>query len=229
MLCLPAFFTCLAKAAGMPPPQVLSHCLSRANRQAQSTQGTPLDCLDPMARGACIPGPYGTVAIIRKAVFCRLPHPSGTHSNWNTLLVCWWKRPTHWSWSFSLRDRLQVCHIRRGYEGTLRDHSQGDTTFVFSLGLAIAHWYLPARSIYTHTWSPDFCNCHPRDTSRSPGLKASRVYNCSPVRLYIAVYFKSRCLRFWLLVSLKPCLTEIPLFGTLLGLITPLITGTYQE
>lgn len=36
----------------------------------------------------------------------------------------------------------------------------------------------PQKGAYTLIRSFDFCNCHPGDTSRSPGPEASRDYNC---------------------------------------------------
>lgn len=51
-----------------------------------------------------------------------------------------------------MRDRLQVCHICKGYEGTLREKMQGNTTFVSPLAL-LAHWYFPARGIHIFVYS----------------------------------------------------------------------------
>ena len=59
------------------------------------------------------------------------------------------------------------------------------------------------KKVHTHVWSPNFCNSCEGDTSRSPGLEASRVYNCSPTGLYIFTYLKYCCLRVWLPISLK--------------------------
>ena len=59
------------------------------------------------------------------------------------------------------------------------------------------------KGAYILIRSPNFSNCHPRDTSRSPGLEANRVYNCGPIGLYIFAYFESCCMRIWLPISLK--------------------------
>lgn len=53
----------------------------------------------------------------------------------------------------------------------------------------------PQMRVYIPIWIPDFCNCHPGDTFITPGLEASKVYNCSPMELYIFIYFKSCGLR----------------------------------
>lgn len=60
----------------------------------------------------------------------------------------------------------------------------------------------PERSLCTHM-DPQFCNCCPEDTSRTPGLEASRDYDCRAKGLHMFIYFKSYCLRVWLSVILK--------------------------
>lgn len=70
----------------------------------------------------------------------------------------------------------------------------GAAIFTISLSLAIAHQFLPGRSLYTHL---NFYSSYPGDTYRSPGMEASRVYGCSPTGLHIFVYFKDCCLRVW--------------------------------
>lgn len=60
---------------------------------------------------------------------------------WNTAPVHLWKRPIYFSWSFSLRVRLQVCHISRGFRVAIREHKPVDTIFVLSVGLTTAQQY----------------------------------------------------------------------------------------
>lgn len=54
--------TALLKLVCMHSPCTLN-CLSKADKHAQTIQGTPLDCLALVARGACFPESYGTVTI----------------------------------------------------------------------------------------------------------------------------------------------------------------------
>lgn len=70
---LPALFLGTNKAEDIPNPEH-SFSLIKAGRQAQSTQGIPLDYLALVARVFYIPGPQGTVAMER-TVLGRIPHP----------------------------------------------------------------------------------------------------------------------------------------------------------
>lgn len=101
-----------------------------------------------------------------------------------------------------LRGRFQVCHTSRGYKGDLRECRTGNAIFVLFLELATAS-ILPQKEHICSSKAPVFCNCHLEDISRLPGLETSRDYTCSPTRLYIFAYFKSNCVRVWLLISLK--------------------------
>lgn len=118
---------------------------------------------------------------------------TGYHSQDIAQTADWNIPPIYLSWNFGMRGRLQVCHISSSYKGVLREYKPGNTIFVLSLGLAIAHWYL-LKEAYTLIWSPKFCNHCPRETFRWMGLEHSRVYHCDSMRLYIVAYFKSYCL-----------------------------------
>lgn len=59
------------------------------------------------------------------------------------------------------------------------------------------------KGAYTLVWNLNFCNCHLGNASKSPNMETSRAYDCVPMRLYVFVYFKSCCLKFWLPISLK--------------------------
>ena len=61
----------------------------------------------------------------------------------------------------------------------------------------------------TLIWSPDFCSCHQWVTCRSSGVKASEVYSCRSILLYILAYLKMCGLQVQLLISLKLRVTEI--------------------
>ena len=107
----------------------------------------------------------------------------------------------------------QGYHTSKCFGCALRECTQGYTVLVHSLGLATAQWYLPEGGLDTQL-EPKFCIR--RDTSRSPALEASKVFNFSPTGLYIFAYFKSCHLRVWLPISLKldtkwnpsPCNTD---------------------
>lgn len=77
----------------------------------------------------------------------------------------------------SHRDRLQLCHTSRSHRGALRACRPRYVSFTHS------HYSLlvPSRMELIYT---NFCNCFPGDTCRSPGLEASRFYNCSSSGLY---------------------------------------------
>lgn len=152
----------------------------------QFTQWIPLDLLALVARGCLHAWPHGTVTI-RKTVLGWVPHPGNCSDvrlkHTPSLPVK--KAYCFLSWSFNLREWLQVCHTSRGNRAALREHRQGDTVFAPSLGLATAHQNLPERSLYA-CLKPKFYNCYPVNTSRSPSLEVSRVYGCGPtVYLYI--------------------------------------------
>lgn len=48
------------------------------------------------------------------------------------------------------------------------------------------------KGAYTQVWNPYFCTCHSGNTSRSPGLKVSWVYDYSLTWLYIFAYFTNK-------------------------------------
>lgn len=123
--------------------------------------------------------------------------------------LCLWKRPIYLSGSLTLRGRLQVYHMSRGYSSLVSSRNE----LIHSSG------------------APVFCNYPQRDTSKLSGLVVSRSH-CGPTGLYIFAHFKSRCIRVWLPISLASnhwMLTNMPPFGTLQGLGTTLATRTYQE
>lgn len=57
-------------------------------------------------------------------------------------------RPIYLSWSSSLRDPSQVCHIARSYRQALRKHRQGDNPL--SLSLALKQLAVPPRKKLRH-------------------------------------------------------------------------------
>lgn len=87
--------------------------LSSAYIFAAANQETPTDHLALKACGACVPGSIGTITI-KETVLDRLP-PKGIFqiTGWNTPVFLW-KRPIYLSWSFSLRDKIQVRHTPWG-------------------------------------------------------------------------------------------------------------------
>ena len=143
----------------------------------QSTQGMPVEYLALVTRGACVSGPHGTETI-GESVLGRLPPPKHcTESRLKHTLSLPVKKTYLLVQIFSLRDGLQACHISKGYRNALREHRLRDTIFLLSLGLVAVH----QKGAYTLIWSLNFCNCHQGDTSRSPGLEPSRVYDCGAI------------------------------------------------
>lgn len=153
----------------------------------------------------CIPESCGTrhshkAVIISQKVLSRLLSPGKcidsklkhTHS------LC--KRHIYLSLNFSLKVRPQVCHTYRGYRSALRKKRPQGDIFSFSLILATACQYQPKKkSICTH---PKFL--YVIQGTHLESLEASRVNNCSYTGMCIFSYFKSCCLRVWLLISMKP-------------------------
>ena len=99
-------------------------------------------------------------------------------------------------------DRLQVCHTPKGYRGALREAGR-QAPFSHPPLASPLLTGTSQQGAYTLVWSPDACNCCPGDTSRSPSLEVSRVYDCSPIGLYTSAYLKSCCLSIWLPISLN--------------------------
>lgn len=127
-------FLLLAEAGKHVLHPTLSSCLAKTDRHLKSAQEISLDHLASVANGVCFPGPHRPVTI-RKTVLADY-HPQDTAQTvyWNTLPVLLRKRPFTSYWRlFSLRDRLLVCHISRGYISgniiretpSLRMHSLG--------------------------------------------------------------------------------------------------------
>lgn len=92
----------------------------------QCTQWIPRDLLVLVARGCLHAWPHGTVTI-RKTVLGWLPYPGncseGRLKHTPSLPVK--KAYCFLSWSFNLREWLQVCHTSRGNRAALREHRQG--------------------------------------------------------------------------------------------------------
>ena len=103
------------------------------------------------------------------------------------------KRPNYLSWGISLRGSLKITTCR-GYRSALRECRMGNTISALTLGLAVAHGYLPERSSHTgmELW---FLQLSLRDTSRSPGWEKRRVHDRGPTGQYMFAYLNSCCLR----------------------------------
>ena len=193
----------------------------------QSTQGTPLDCLHLVVKEADVPELHGAV-IISCTVLGRSPPPGHhTDSRLKYIPVFLWKRPVYLAWSITLRDRLHIFRTPRGQGGTPRECKQGNTIFVYPSALLQLN-ETPQKGAYTLIRSFDFCNCHPGDTSRSPGPEASRDYNCDPQD---CIYLCTLTAATWgsgFQSAWNWVLNESLCLGTLAGLGTP-STGAYQE
>ena len=78
-----------------------------------------------------------------------------------------WKTPTCLSWSFRLRCHFQVWHTSEGLRGDAQGtEARGDviTTLPQHSSSVVSQ-----KGAYKLTRSPNFCDCHPGDTSRSSG------------------------------------------------------------
>ena len=87
--------------------------------------------------------------------------------------------------------------------GSFRSRDWTQVSFI--AGRFFTNWTTREAQKWDQTliWSPDSCSCHQGDTCRSSGVKASKVYNCSSVLLYIVAYLKRCGLQVQLLISLK--------------------------
>ena len=155
------------------------YSLTKASGPVQCIHGTPLDCLAQMDRGLC-----SWTVIIGKTEFWAGPNTQNIPqtANWNTSPGCKWKRSIELSWSFNPRDRFQVCDTSSGYKCAP------------SMCPPLNSPQLPGISQKcdsTFKWSPDSCNCCPKDISRSSILKVSRVYNFGSIGPQLSVYFKA--------------------------------------
>lgn len=142
--------------------------LSGAPVFAVAMQGTALEYVVLEARGTCVPGSHGTVTI-RGTILGRLPPPGHcTDSKLKHDPSLPLKDAYLLSWSFSLKDRLQVCHTSR-----LRRCSQGADTrgAICVLSCCLSQPTSTSRKgSSTLTLSPDFCSCCMGDTSKSPAI-----------------------------------------------------------
>lgn len=134
-----------------------------------------------MAREECVPGPRGSESM-RETVHGTTPkavHRQETES------PCPMQRPVCLSWSFGSQGTLQDHPTSRGYRSALREHRP-------SLCFLLESLQLTSTFHQVFIWSPKFCNCYQEDTSKSPGVESSRVYDCRPTELYIFENLK-RC------------------------------------
>ena len=92
-------------------------------------------------------------------------------------------------WSFTLRDRLQVCFHVRATEALAGNGGRKTPSFSSPWTLPQLAGTLPERN-YPLPGSPDFCKLSPRDTLRS-GLQVSGVCNCGPAGLHGLASLKS--------------------------------------
>ena len=79
---------------------------------------------------------HGTVMIGKTVFGWLLPPGQYTDSRLKYMPDFLQKMSVYFSWNFSLRGGLLVCHASRDYMGPLREHRPGDTIFVLSLRLA---------------------------------------------------------------------------------------------
>lgn len=116
-------------------------------------------------------GPSGTETI-GETVLGRLLSPGhSTNIRLKHILVFLWKRPIYSS------SHLQTMRELLGNVG------HGAPSLCSPLAL-LQFTVISQKRAYILIWSPNFHDCHTRDTCRSPSLEAGRVYDCSPTGLY---------------------------------------------
>lgn len=125
---------------------------------------TQADHLSLVARAACVPGSHQTVWTVTIKVTVLASRPPGrcTGSRLKHAPSLSVEEASPLSWSFGLRDKVQVWPTSRVSRAALRDRRLGDAVFTLSLRLAIAHRYLPERSLYTHLELVRFLRLPPR-------------------------------------------------------------------
>ena len=95
--------------------------------------------------------------------FCQANIPTVLHKQQTkTMPPFLRKRPTFLSWSFSLKGRVEVFQVSRGYGGDLGEDRLGSARFVISLGHATSPAIFQKGAFY------------PRNISSSPDLEATR-------------------------------------------------------
>lgn len=96
---------------------------------------------------------WGTQTI-RNRVLAKLPNPVHCADSRlkHTPTTCLYERPFYSSWSFNLRDRLQVYHTPSGYREAPKKCRQGDT--IFEPLLASPHFLgTTEKGAHTLVWS----------------------------------------------------------------------------
>ena len=165
-------WSCWSQWAG-PGPRIPCSP-TKASSYVQSTQGMPLEFLALVALGACISGSQRTETI-RETVL-RLPRPGHNITDWHIphssyekdLFTC--PGASVWGADFRFTRNLETTKMLSGNEGQL-------------CTLLWPHYSPPVppkKEAYTLVWSPNFCNCCQKDTSKLPGLETRRGYNISP-------------------------------------------------
>lgn len=95
-----------------------------------------------------------------------------------------WECAIHTGAGFSFATHLVATEELSGNIGQ-------DMSSLHTLSLQLAG--TSQKGAYILIWNPNFCSSFPGDACSSPGLEASRIYNCSSRGLYILVYVKSCC------------------------------------
>ncbi len=71
-------------------------------------------------------GPTELKQLKRQFLAFTISGPDSRLKHTSNLPVGGKKKPINLSWRFSLRDKLQVCHISKDYRGALREYRLGD-------------------------------------------------------------------------------------------------------
>lgn len=157
-------------------PQTTSSCRSPPPSTPAAAQPTPTPqptgTCSPhramVAREDCVSRLHGS-ATITETGLCRLPPPIALHKHQTETYPqssCE-KRPIFLFWSFRLRDHRFTTH---------REAREARPRLYYYLPLASPQLAdTSPKGAYTYNKNHNFCNCHPRDTSISPGLEVSSV------------------------------------------------------
>lgn len=145
---LPALFSCLPRAAGMPRLQQSPTALLKLIGKCSLNRRCPLIAWPRWPGGLAFQGHRGLKHLQRQFWTGYHSQLSAKRADWSTPSVCQWKQPVS-----KLELELQLeghTHLEDMEVLTLKDGSQGDTVFVPSPGLTTAHWYFPESSLYTY-------------------------------------------------------------------------------
>ena len=147
------------------------------------SQGYPLDCLALVTRRLSFPGSHASVTR-GDTVWVVLPQGAASTADGKQIPRLSVKKKLLASHGLDFSGRLQfrsgvhleAVHQRRWWGTQARGHrccALSLSLFLsLSLSVSLQLTGIPQKGACKFTQSPDFCNCHPGDTSRSSGSES---------------------------------------------------------